>query len=121
SKRDSVYFSLTDTETDPPVMTPKGYKLYHNYPNPFNPVTKIKFRIEAENEVILRVYNVEGEIVSVLENGILPAGEYEREFSPKSRGTLEDLSSGVYFYRLIVRDNNKRPVFMDAGKMVMVK
>jgi hypothetical protein len=120
SKLDSVTVIITGI-SDEEIHTPERIYLYQNYPNPFNPSTKIKFALTAESEVILRVYDVNGELVTMLQNGWLPAGEYEREFSPATIGTLKDIASGVYFYNLLVRDQNLIPLFLKTEKMMFLK
>ncbi|GAB1441225.1 hypothetical protein MASR2M39_00590 [Ignavibacteriales bacterium] len=121
SKLDSVTVVLTGISDDEEGPTPERIYLYQNYPNPFNPSTKIKFSLTEESEVILRVYDVNGELVTMLQNGWLPAGEYEREFSPATLGTLKDIASGVYFYNLLVRDKNLVPLFLKTEKMMFLK
>jgi hypothetical protein len=121
SKLDSVTVVITGISADEERPTPERIYLYQNYPNPFNPSTKIKFSLTEEAEVILRVYNVNGEIVTLLQNGWLPAGEYEREFSPATIGTIKDIASGVYFYNLLVRDKNLIPLFVKTEKMMFIK
>ncbi len=121
SKLDSVTVVITGVSAEEERPTPERIYLYQNYPNPFNPSTKIKFSLTEEAEVILRVYNVNGEIVTLLQNGWLPAGEYEREFSPTTIGTLKDIASGVYFYNLLVRDRNLIPLFVKTEKMMFIK
>jgi len=79
------------------------YELYRNYPNPFNPSTKIKFSIPERSFVNLAVYDILGNEVAVLVNDEKPAGIYEVEFSStgiSGSGNLYNLSSGIYFYRL---------------------
>ncbi|GJQ32676.1 MAG: hypothetical protein HBSAPP04_15150 [Ignavibacteriaceae bacterium] len=120
SKWDSVTVVLTDI-AEAGDITPKGVVLYQNYPNPFNPSTTIRFRLEEPGEVILRVYDVSGSIVAVLNNGWLPAGEHERDFTPGKTGTMDDMASGVYFYNLTVRDANLKPVFIKSDKMLFIK
>ncbi|MCA0389494.1 MAG: hypothetical protein LCH52_13480 [Bacteroidetes bacterium] len=120
SKWDSVTVVLTDI-AEGGELSPKGVVLYQNYPNPFNPSTTIRFRLEEPGEVILRVYDVSGAIVAVLNNGWLPAGEHERDFTPGKTGTMNDMASGVYFYNLTVRDANLKPVFIRSDKMLFVK
>ncbi len=95
--------------------------LYQNYPNPFNPSTTIRFRLDSPGEVILRVYDVNGALVTVLNNGWLPAGEHERDFTPGKVGSMDDIASGVYFYNLTVRDENLKPVFIKSDKMMFIK
>ncbi len=121
SKLDSVTVVLTGISDEAESPTPERIYLYQNYPNPFNPSTKIKFSLTEESEVILRVYDVNGELITMLQNGWLPAGEYEREFFPATIGTLKDIASGVYFYNLLVRDKNLTPVFVKSEKMMFLK
>jgi hypothetical protein len=121
SKLDSVTVVLTGISAEEVSPTPERIYLYQNYPNPFNPSTKIKFSLTEEAEVILRVYDVNGELVTMLQNGWLPAGEYEKEFSPATIGTLKDIASGVYFYNLLVRDINLTPLFVKTEKMMFLK
>ncbi|GAB1443952.1 hypothetical protein MASR2M39_27970 [Ignavibacteriales bacterium] len=121
SKLDSVTVVLTGISAEEESPTPERIYLYQNYPNPFNPSTKIKFSLTEESEVILRVYDVNGALVTILQNGWLPAGEYEREFTPATIGTLKDIASGVYFYNLLVRDKNLIPIFVKTEKMIFLK
>jgi hypothetical protein len=120
SKLDSVTVVITGID-DEEAATPERIYLYQNYPNPFNPSTKIKFSLTEESEVILRVYDVNGALLTILQNGWLQAGEYEREFSPKTIGTLKDIASGVYFYNLLVRDKDQKPLFVKTEKMMFLK
>ena len=65
-----------------------------NYPNPFNPMTTIKFSVPRAGNATLKVFNVRGQEVAVLHNGELTAGDHSLSFSG------EGLPSGTYFYRL---------------------
>ncbi|MBK7266017.1 MAG: hypothetical protein IPI12_06715 [Ignavibacteriales bacterium] len=121
SKLDSVTVVITGVSAEEENPTHERIYLYQNYPNPFNPSTKIKFSLKEDAEVILRVYDVNGELVTMLQNGWLPAGEYEREFSPATIGTLKDIASGVYFYNLLVRDKNLIPLFVKTEKMMFLQ
>ena len=89
---------------------PTEFALYQNYPNPFNPTTTIKYRIPSslltkegntEGFVTLKVYDMLGREVATLVNKQQPAGNY------KVRFIANDLSSGVYFYRLQVGSYSK--------------
>jgi len=70
------------------------FRLFPNYPNPFNPTTKISYSIPAKTKVHLTVYNVLGEKVTTLVNEVKNTGIYNVEFA------AAELSSGIYFYRL---------------------
>ena len=73
---------------------PGDYTLEQNYPNPFNPTTKIKIALPKTSEIKLSVYNTLGELLEIVAQAILPAGEYTFEFNGS------DLPSGIYFYEL---------------------
>ena len=73
---------------------PNGFALAQNYPNPFNSSTTILFAIPYQTKFRIDVYDITGRKVTELFNEGRPAGQYEVDF------VAEDLSSGVYFYRL---------------------
>ncbi|MGE5437169.1 MAG: T9SS type A sorting domain-containing protein, partial [Syntrophothermus sp.] len=74
-------------------------KLFQNYPNPFNPNTNISFQILEPSEVKLLVYNSLGQLIKILIDDELETGYYNYNFN------ANNLSSGVYFYQLIVGKN----------------
>ena len=71
------------------------YTLFDNYPNPFNPSTKIMSTVPNNEFVTLKVYNTVGEEVMTLVNEVKQPGLYEVDFNAAS------LPSGVYMYRII--------------------
>ncbi|HMQ78048.1 MAG TPA: T9SS type A sorting domain-containing protein [Ignavibacteria bacterium] len=96
---------LNQTGNEIPVQ----YKLYNNYPNPFNPVTRIKFDIPEGSHTKLLIYDINGKEISTLVNKQLNPGSYEAEFN------ASDLPSGVYFYKL------SSGGYTDVKKMILVK
>lgn len=89
---------------------PQNFSLHQNFPNPFNPVTKISFDIsESSANVKLAVFNSLGQQVSLPVNEALTAGSYEIDFD----GSM--LPSGVYYYRL------ESGSFVDMKKLVLIK
>ncbi|HLT24255.1 MAG TPA: T9SS type A sorting domain-containing protein, partial [Ignavibacteria bacterium] len=90
-------------------VIPKEYKLFNNYPNPFNPSTKIKFDIPKASFVTLKIYDMSGREIAKLVDGNLTASSYEFTFNAGS------LPSGVYFYRLQTNE------FVNTMRMVLVK
>ncbi|MCW9095453.1 MAG: hypothetical protein OQJ74_06385, partial [Ignavibacteriaceae bacterium] len=102
-----------------------NYILYQNYPNPFNPSTKIGYKLKERGYVKLYVYDIKGELVSVLVNEVREAGYYEVNFDAGVNGQKSnvkgELASGVYIYQIMVAGENNIPVFSDIKKMVYVK
>jgi len=90
-------------------LVPDKFDLGNNYPNPFNPVTKIKFDVANTQQVKISVYDNLGKRISELVNDKLQPGVYETNFSGA------DLSSGVYFYRMET-DN-----FVMTKRMLLIK
>ncbi|MGM0588831.1 MAG: lamin tail domain-containing protein [Bacteroidota bacterium] len=80
----------------PTVEDPEGIKLLPNYPNPFNPTTQISYYLPQQSRVKLAVYNVVGQMVAELENGVVGAGEHSVSW------TATDIPSGIYIYQLEV-------------------
>ncbi|MCH8032275.1 MAG: T9SS type A sorting domain-containing protein [Bacteroidetes bacterium] len=81
-------------EIEVEVTGPLAFELGQNYPNPFNPSTSIKYSIPESGFVTLDVYNLLGEKVTSLVNGVQEAGRYEINFD------ASNLASGIYVYSL---------------------
>lgn len=99
--------SATDVKSD--NINPNEFKLYSNYPNPFNPSTKIQFSIPANNYVTLKVYDISGKEVALLVNSQMSAGQHLVNFDAKN------LSSGIYYYKLNAGN------FTQTNKMILMK
>jgi CubicO group peptidase (beta-lactamase class C family) len=98
---------ITGVEED--VVMPSTFKLGQNFPNPFNPSTKISWQLPIRSQVTLKVYDVLGNVVVTLVDEEKEPGYHSIEFNGSN------LSSGVYFYQL--RAGN----FVDTKEMVLVK
>ncbi len=75
-------------------VIPDKFNLHQNFPNPFNPTTKIGFDIAKEGNYSLRLFNVLGQEVAVLANKYFSPGTYVINFN------AQNLISGIYFYQL---------------------
>ncbi|MDZ7765541.1 MAG: T9SS type A sorting domain-containing protein [Melioribacteraceae bacterium] len=91
--------TVVDVEEENEGSVPASFDLSQNYPNPFNPSTKIKFAIPQASDVKLSIYNVLGQKVAELINGFRAAGTYTVDWN------AEQLSSGLYIYRLEAGSN----------------
>jgi hypothetical protein len=97
-------------------LVPTQFALEQNYPNPFNPTTSIRYALPVDSKVTLRIYNILGQEVATLENGIESSGYRSIQWN------ATNYASGVYFYRLEasgVADASKS--FVQVKKLVLVK
>lgn len=114
--QDGVAWMYMDPNTtitsvgDDNASAPKEFKLFGNYPNPFNPATTIKFSMPNASEVTLEVFDILGRLVAVQHLGVRQTGDHEIAFNASS------LSTGVYTYRLRTAANQAL-----VGRMMLVK
>jgi hypothetical protein len=94
---------------DPISAIPAEYILMQNYPNPFNPATTIRFALPRSGYVKLEIFNMLGEQMRVLSDGLREAGHHSIVFEAKG------LPSGLYFYRLHAGD------FVEMRKLLLLK
>lgn len=92
-----------------PRNTPGTFRLDHNYPNPFNPNTTIGYRLATTGHVSLDVYNLLGEKIVTLVDGVQTPGEHKAVFNGA------EFASGVYFYRL------KSGSFIQTESLLLLK
>lgn len=91
----------------------KGFNLFQNYPNPYNPNTKIKFDLMESGLVTLNIYNINDKLIQSLINKNLITGSYEVLFSSTD---IPSLSSGIYFYQLVFEKK-----VLATKKMILIK
>ena len=118
---DDVSSSYTLTWIDPdavqaPVDLPSDFHLSQNHPNPFNPSTTIEFTLPHSQEIQLVVYNIQGQRVAILAEGMHAAGLHQVTFDTNVGAYRNTpLPSGLYFYML--QSENYRT----ARKMILVR
>ena len=99
------------------TVVPTAYALSDNYPNPFNPATSIQYSVisgQSPPHVSLKIYNLLGQEVRTLVDEVQEAGYY-RVYWDGNDDRGEQVSSGMYFYRLTAGD------FTAIKKMTLVK
>jgi len=89
----------TGVENEITESTVQTYRLYNNYPNPFNPTTIIKYAVPKESFITINVYNMLGEEVKSLVSRSVTAGEYQVEWDGTDNSGRR-VSSGLYLYRM---------------------
>jgi len=115
----SVLFMLLEEEEQTSVknesgFSPEKFKLYPNYPNPFNPSTTIVYELKKNSFVSLKIYDSLGRNISTLVNGKARVGKYRIVWDGKDMNGSK-VSSGSYFVRLNV--NNKSRII----KLMLIK
>ncbi len=112
----TITVNSTTGVNDSPGQIPSEYSLHQNYPNPFNPTTVIGFALPVESRVTMRVYNLVGQVVDVLADGTLGAGNRQVEWNAAS------FPSGVYLVKLeAVPVDDFHGSFSAVRKMALVK
>jgi len=90
------------------------YRLYQNFPNPFNPVTTIRYDVNADGPVSLRVYDAGGRLVRTLVDAVEKAGRKSVKWDGTNDGGRQ-VASGMYFCLM------KAPGFANTRKIVLVR
>jgi len=96
-------------------VIPTTYELSQNFPNPFNPVTTIRYGLPREERVTVKVYNLFGQEVATLVDGELIAAGYHIAIWDGHNAAGRPVTSGVYFVRIHVSD------FVQTRKMVRIE
>ncbi len=96
-------------------VIPDKFNLADNYPNPFNPTTNIAFSIPIALDVQINIYNVLGQKVATLNEGLLNAGTYNARWNGQDQ-MGNTLASGIYFYELQAGNQ-----FRQIKKMTFIK
>ena len=94
---------------------PQEYKLYSNYPNPFNPSTMIKFALPKESNVKLVIYNILGQRVKELLSEVLSAGYHETQWD------ASNITSGIYIVKIDAVSIDGQSRYSKIQKMLLIK
>jgi polyhydroxybutyrate depolymerase len=96
------------------ARVPRGYHLFQNHPNPFNPETKIGYAVAVQSHVILRVFNLLGQEIITLTDGFVAPGSYTVTWDGRDSAGHE-VPSGIYFYQFTT------DTFMKTRRMLLCK
>ncbi len=112
------HFFENPTGIGEPIETsvPAGFELAQNYPNPFNPSTVIRYSIPQVSRVSLTIYNITGQQIATLVDGVQAANNYQIQW------TADAIPSGVYFYRLDAQTlDGRNQRISQVKKMILLK
>ena len=101
-------------EGNAPSLSPTQFALYQNFPNPFNPTTKLQFQLPSSGKVRLNIYDISGRLIKEIFAGDKVAGKYTFEWNGNNTNGRH-VASGVYFYS--VQFNNS----LLTKKMIYLK
>ncbi|MBN1300415.1 MAG: T9SS type A sorting domain-containing protein [Melioribacteraceae bacterium] len=110
---EEISATVTDVNDIPEVIIPAEYALGQNFPNPFNPSTKIKFALSQAGHTRITIYDFLGSEIRTIIDKDLPAGYHEVIVDAESFGSYA--SSGIYLYR--IESGN----FVSMRKMILMK
>lgn len=109
---DLIYSTLHNEEYSD--KSPKSFSIIHNYPNPFNPNTIIRYNVPIASRVNITIYNVKGEIINNLVDQYQMAGsKFVNWNATNSSG--QTVPAGVYLYKIVAGD------FTQSKKMMFLK
>ncbi|MFC1527966.1 T9SS type A sorting domain-containing protein [Candidatus Neomarinimicrobiota bacterium] len=93
---------------------PSGFRIYQNFPNPFNPITTITYTLDEQSEVKINIYDMLGKEVNQLVSSFQPSGTYSVQWNgDDNKRNL--VGTGIYFYQIQAGE------FVQTKKMVLMK
>ncbi|MEK7775096.1 MAG: T9SS type A sorting domain-containing protein, partial [Candidatus Zixiibacteriota bacterium] len=109
-----IIYEPTGIDDNRPGVIPSSFSLEQNYPNPFNPTTEIRFLLVTHGHATLEIFNIAGERVVTLADGVFSVGEHRISWDGSSQEG-HAVASGIYFYRLTTANGSF------TRKMALVK
>jgi hypothetical protein len=100
---------ITGTFEPQNAFLPSTFRLYSNYPNPFNPSTTIQYDLPKSAEVTIDIFDILGSRIKTFAEGIKPVGNFQVIWD------ASDQASGMYFYRIKTSD------FTETKKMLLLR
>ena len=111
---DTLSIVLQQLDNDSDVQSPSSFKLYSNYPNPFNPTTEIGYSIPEDTFVSITIYDVQGRSVQSLVNQNKDVGLHQTNWNGKDEKGIS-MPAGMYLYTI------QTEKFKDTKKMILLK
>ncbi len=109
-----IFYTYPEPSSVESIATTPSLTKVVNYPNPFNPETTLSFYLPENQSIELGIFNIKGQLVKTLTKDHYPAGNHKIVWNGiDAKG--QEVSSGVYFYKLITEDKSI------TGKMMLLK
>ena len=105
---------------NPANILPQSFILGQNYPNPFNPTTTIPFALPTESQIKLEIFNLLGQRVAVVEEGIFQAGNHKTVWDGRNSSGIM-AASGVYLLKMHAEGTVKAKSFDHVSKLILMK
>ncbi len=102
-----IYKSDLSVNVDLEIRQPQQFNIYSNFPNPFNPSTKLRFEIPDQSNVSIKVYNILGKEITTLLDKEMTPGNYTINWEAKD-SNRQLLPAGVYFITFNAEDTNQK-------------
>lgn len=110
-----TFIPANSTGADDDPVSVEEFKLFDNYPNPFNPSTVISWQSSVDSRQTLKIYDILGNEVATLVDEFKPAGKHSVEFN------ASELASGVYLYQITSKSIEGNHSFSAVKKMMLIK
>lgn len=101
------------------TLAVKSFELSQNYPNPFNPTTDIQFSLPQSADILLKIYNVRGQLVKLLVDNNFDAGTHQIQWDATSNFGSH-VAAGMYIYHLEAKSSDGRSANL-RRKMLLIK
>jgi hypothetical protein len=110
-----TFIPANPTNVDDDIISAEEFKLYDNYPNPFNPSTVISWQSSVDSRQTLKIFDILGKEVATLVDEFRSAGKHSVEFDASG------LASGIYMYTITSQSLDGRHNFTAVKKMMLMK
>lgn len=112
--------SMSDYDQSAAVIIPQTFELLGNYPNPFNPETRIRFALPISARVEIIIVNLLGQKIKTIRSESLAAGIHELTWDSTNENGIR-MSTGMYLYTFKAESTDRKETFQKNGKLLLLK
>ncbi len=115
-----IRYARISFNATPDIEIHSQFALHQNYLNPFNPTTTIPFALPTESKIKIEVFNLLGQRVAILEDGIMQAGYHQAVWDGRSSSGVS-VASGLYLLKIEAAGTVKEMKFTGTRKLMLLK